>query len=62
LLYVASVPSTAPDELRTWIFRVSCAVVLVLAVSMCSQKLRLSLAHPDGIVAVCASVSVWARP
>ena len=29
---------------------------------MCSQKVRLALSHPDGIVTLCESVSVWVLP
>lgn len=56
---VPSVASTVPDVLSTWILKVSNAVVVVVsAVSMCSQKVRVALVLPDGIVTVWVAVSV----
>jgi len=52
-----------PLEFRTWTFRVSnLVVVLVSAVSMCSQNERFAFVHVDGIETVCDSVSVWVWP
>src|SRR5215472_5232151 len=60
---VASVDSTVPELLRTCTFSVSKAVVVVVsAVSMCSQKLNEVFVHPAGIVTDCDSVSVWVVP
>ena len=61
--YVASVARTAPDELRTWTFMVSLALVVVVsAVSMCRQNERVALAAVDGMLTACKSESVCAEP
>ena len=61
--YVASVPRTVPLEFSTWTWRVSnLAVVVVSAVSTCSQNDRFAFAHEDGIETFCDSVSVWVVP
>src|SRR5215469_4537980 len=60
---VASVDSTVPELLRTCTFSLSNFVVVVVsAVSMCSQKLNVVFVHPAGIVTDCDSVSVWVVP
>src|SRR5262245_46266199 len=40
----------------------NCVIVVVSAVSMCSQKLNVVFVHPAGIVTDCDSVSVWVKP
>jgi len=61
--YVASVASTVPELFVTCTFKVSYAVVVVVsAVSMCSQNERLAVASDAGSVTVCESVSVWVVP
>jgi hypothetical protein len=60
---VARVVSTVPLELSTWTFSVSYAVVLVVsAVSMCSQNEKFAFLHVDGMVTVWARVSVCVVP
>ena len=50
---VPSVASTVPEEFSTCTFRVSNAVVVVVsAVSMCSQKLRVAVVAVEGMVTV----------
>jgi hypothetical protein len=47
---VPSVESTVPELLSTWTFRVSKAVVVVVsAVSMCSQKVRVAVVAVEGM-------------
>lgn len=56
---VPSVASTVPLVLSTWTCSVSNAVVVVVsAVSMCSQKLSVAVVAVDGIVTVCVALSV----
>lgn len=51
--------STVPDVLSTWTWNLSNAVVVVVsAVSMCSQKLKVAVVTVEGIVTVCVAVSV----
>lgn len=51
---VPSVASSVPPVLNTWTFMVSNAVVVVVsAVSICSQKVRVALVFPEGMVTVC---------
>lgn len=60
---VFRVESTVPEELRTWTARVSKALVVVVsAVSICSQKLRDALVAFEAIVTCCVSVSVCVAP
>jgi hypothetical protein len=60
---VASVESTAPDELRTCTCNVSNAeVVVVSAVSICSQKLNEAAVALAGMVTCCITVSVVLVP
>ena len=61
--YVASVASTVPLLLRICTFSVSYAVVVVVsAVSMCSQNVSVAEVLPAGIVTVCTIESVCAAP
>ena len=56
---VPRVARTVPPVFSTWTFRVSNAVVVVVsAVSMCSQKTRVALVFPAGMATVCEAVSV----
>lgn len=57
---VPKVASTVvPAELSTWTCKVSfAAVVVVSAVSMCSQKLKVAVVAVDGMVTVCVAESV----
>lgn len=58
-----SVASTVPEVLSTWTFRVSKAVVVVVsAVSMCSQKVKVALVAVEGMVTVWTAESVWLVP
>jgi hypothetical protein len=60
---VPKVASTVLELLSTWTWRVSKAVVVVVsAVSMCSQKLNLALVAVDGMVTVWVAESVWVVP
>ena len=60
---VARVESTVPDEFRTCTVNLSNAVVvLVSAVSMWSQNVRVAAVAPAGIVTVCNTVSVCVVP
>ena len=60
---VARVDNTVPDESRTCTVKVSNAVVvLVSAVSMCSQKLSVAAVAFDAMVTCCMMVSVVAAP
>lgn len=60
---VFSVESTVPDELRTCSARVSNAVVVVVsAVSMCSQKVSVAAVAFDAMETCCISVSVCVVP
>ena len=60
---VASVDNTVPDVLRTCTDRVSnTVVVLVSAVSMCSQKLSVAAAVFAGMVTCCRMLSVVVAP
>ena len=55
--------STEPEELRTCTVKVSNAVVVVVsAVSMCSQKLRVAAVAFDAMVTCCITVSVVVVP
>ena len=52
-----------PLVFSTWTLRVSNAVVVVVsAVSMCSQKTRVALVFPAVMATVCAAESVWVVP
>ena len=56
---VPRVASTVLEELSTWMLSLSNAVVVVVsAVSMCSQKLSVAVVTVEGIVTVCVAVSV----
>jgi hypothetical protein len=60
---VARVDRTFPEESRTRTVKVSNAVVvLVSAVSMCSQKLRVAWVAAEGTVTCCMTVSVLVLP
>ena len=60
---VARVESTVPDEFRTCTVNLSNAVVvLVSAVSICSQNVSVAAVAADGMVTVCSTVSVWVVP
>ena len=60
---VPSVASTVFEVLSTWIFKVSNAVVVVVsAVSMCSQKLNVAVVTVDGMVTCWVAVSVCVKP
>ena len=55
--------STLLEELSTWTWNLSNAVVVVVsAVSMCSQKLSVAEVAVEGIVTVWVTVSVWVVP
>jgi len=55
--------STVFDVFSTWTCRVSKAVVVVVsAVSMCSQKLNVAVVMVEGMVTVWVAVSVWVVP
>jgi len=56
---VANVANTVLELLRTWTFSVSNAVVVVVsAVSMCNQKVRLAVVAVEEMVTVCVAESV----
>jgi len=56
---VPRVARTVPPVFSTWTLMVSNAeVVVVSAVSMCSQKTRVALVLPAGMATVCEAVSV----
>ena len=60
---VPNVANTAPEVLSTWTCKVSKAVVVVVsAVSMCNQKLRVAEVTVAGIVTVCVALSVCVVP
>lgn len=60
---VPRVASTVLELLSTWTWSVSKAVVVVVsAVSMCSQKLKVAVVMLEGSVTVCVAVSVWFVP
>ena len=60
---VPRVASTALELLSTWTCSVSRAVVVVVsAVSMCSQKLNVAVVMVEGMVTVWVAVSVWVVP
>lgn len=60
---VPRVANTVPLVLSTCTCRVSKAVVVVVsAVSICSQKVRVADVAVDGIVTVWVAVSVWVVP
>lgn len=60
---VPKVASTVLEELSTCTFSVSNAVVVVVsAVSTCSQKLNVAVVAVDGMVTVWVAVSVWVVP
>lgn len=60
---VCSVCKTFPEESRIWTFIVSnILVVVVSAVSMCSQKLKVAEFAVDGMVTCCMMVSVVVVP
>jgi hypothetical protein len=57
------VESTVPPVFNTCTCRVSNAVVVVVsAVSMCNQKVRVAVVAVDGIVTVCVAESVCVVP
>jgi hypothetical protein len=57
------VASTVPLVLSTWICRVSNAVVVVVsAVSICSQNVSVAEVAVDGMLTVWVAVSVWVVP
>ena len=61
--YVASVASTVPELFNTWTFNVSYAVVVVVsAVSIWSQNVRVAAVAFAGMVTCWYSVSVCAVP
>ena len=56
---VPNVANTVLELLRTWTFSVSNAVVVVVsAVSMCNQKVRLAVVAVEEMVTVCVAESV----
>lgn len=58
-----NVPITVLELLRTWTVNTSNAVVVVVsAVSMCSQKTRFALTAVEGMVTVWTAESVWVVP
>jgi len=60
---VANVESTVPDVLSTWTLKVSKAVVVVVsAVSMCSQKVKVAVVAVEGMEMVWAAESVCVVP
>ena len=60
---VPRVASTVPPVLNTWTRKVSNAVVVVVsAVSICSQKVRVAEVAVDGMLTVCVAVSVCVVP
>ncbi len=60
---VPRVASTVLALLSTCTWSVSKAVVVVVsAVSMCSQKLKVAVVAVEGIVTVWVAVSVWFVP
>lgn len=60
---VPSVANTVPELLSTWILKVSKAVVVVVsAVSMCNQKVRVAVVAVDGMLTLWVAVSVWVVP
>jgi hypothetical protein len=60
---MASVESKLPEVFSTWIRSVSNAVLVVVsAVSICSQNVRVALVAVDGMVTVCVAVSVCVVP
>ena len=60
---IPNVARTVFDVFSTWICRVSNAVVVVVsAVSMCSQKLNVAVVMVEGMVTVWVAVSVWVVP
>jgi len=60
---VPSVESTVPEVFNTWTLKVSKAVVVVVsAVSICSQKTRVAEVAVEGIEMVWAAESVWLVP
>ena len=60
---VPRVASTVFDVLSTWTCSVSNAVVVVVsAVSMCSQKLNVAVVAVEGIVTVWVALSVCVVP
>jgi hypothetical protein len=60
---VARVESTVPPVFSTWTFRVSNAVVVVVsAVSMCSQKVKVAVVTVEGMEMVWPAVSVCVVP
>lgn len=60
---VPSVCSRVPLVLRTCMDRTSKAVVVVVsAVSICNQKVRVAVVAVEGMVTVWVAVSVWLVP
>ncbi len=60
---VPSVASSVPPLFRTCTCRVSKAVVVVVsAVSICSQKVSVADVEPAGMLTVWVAVSVWVVP
>ena len=56
---VPSVANTVPELFRTWTRNVSNAVVVVVsAVSICSQNVRVAVVAVEGIVTVWVALSV----
>lgn len=60
---VPRVANTVPLVLSTWTLKVSNAVVVVVsAVSICNQNVRVADVAVDGILTVCLALSVWVVP
>ncbi len=58
-----NVANTVPEVLSTWTCSVSKAVLVVVsAVSICNQKLRVAVVIVEGMVTVWVAVSVWVVP
>ena len=52
-----------PELFSTWMLRTSNAVVVVVsAVSICNQNVRVAVVAVDGMVTVWVAVSVWFVP
>jgi hypothetical protein len=60
---VPRVASTVLELLSTWTCKVSNAVVVVVsAVSICSQNVKVAVVAVEGMVTVWVAVSVWVVP
>lgn len=60
---VPSVESSVPELFSTWMLSTSNAVVVVVsAVSICNQNVRVAVVAVDGMVTVWVAVSVWFVP